>query len=93
MTPDTTQIMRASLEERLAAYLGRRHGLLSFDIGEFRKNLQSVLQECERMGRVFSRTVGECRVLWGSEWANRLAGTRQADVARQRRRGRKRNHG
>lgn len=39
----------------------QRHGLLSFDIGNFRRNLDFILTECERLGRGHRFiTIGEC---------------------------------
>ena len=38
-----------------------RHGLLSFDIGNFQRNLDFILTECERLGRGHRFiTIGEC---------------------------------
>lgn len=45
---------------------GRRHGLLSFEIGEFRRNLEFVLQECGRLKRpVRFVTLREYAALFG----------------------------
>ncbi|MGB8166688.1 MAG: hypothetical protein WCF18_04305 [Chthoniobacteraceae bacterium] len=39
----------------------QRHGLLSFDIGNFRRNLDFILAECERLARGYRFiTIGEC---------------------------------
>ncbi len=47
---------------------GQRHGLLSFDLGEFRRNLEFVLQECERLKRPFRFvTLRECIALFGRQ--------------------------
>lgn len=44
------------------------HGLLSFDIGEFRRNLDFVLAECARLGRGFRFiTIGECAHRFASQ--------------------------
>jgi hypothetical protein len=39
----------------------QRHGLLSFDIGNFGRNLDFILADCERLGREHRFiTIGEC---------------------------------
>ena len=45
----------------LPGIVAQRHGLLSFDIGCFRRNLDFILSECERLGRDHRFiTIGEC---------------------------------
>ena len=45
----------------LPGITNRRHGLLSFDIQEFKRNLDFILSECRRLGRKFRFvTIGDC---------------------------------
>lgn len=57
----------------LSGIAQKRHGLVSFELGEFRRNLEFVLIECERLGReVQFITIGECAEMFNSTPTSRV---------------------